>query len=283
MQYFYLLLPVAISAFEGILAKDYNIKVKEKNTILFSAVICFFAMMFFMFNTRGRFEFEPAAACYSLGFGLAFAIATVEGLNAIRTGPLSISSLVSSYSLLIPTFHGIIFLGEKIKPTMILGVIILLIALSMVNLNKNESLKHEKTWVIHLVAAFISNGMCSTIQKMQQIAFDGAYKNEFMIVALVFVCICLFSLGFAQKGNKGEMLKSALKFGVPKGVLNGGMNYFVMVATGLIASSILFPTLSAAGMTTTYFISRFRYKEILSKIQTFGYVLGIISVVLLNI
>lgn len=283
MTYFLLFLIIADQALEAFLSKQYSVKAKSGNILLFSAVSCLFALVFFLANSGGKLQFNVQIVPYALCFALAFGTAVASYASAIKTGPLSLSALFNSYSLLIPTVYGIAFLKDPISPTLYSGLAALAVSLFMINVKKNESLKFSPMWIVFVLLAFVSNGMCSTIQKMQQLKFDGAYKNEFMIVALACVTAVLFTAGLLQKGNKKEMLKPCFKYGAVKGLGNGFMNYLVMVTSASLPSAVLFPSISAGGIALTYLLSITFFKEKLTKTQTIGYVLGIASVILLNL
>ena len=96
--------------------------------------------------------------------------------------------LIMSYSLIIPTMYGIAFLKEPVRMSTYIGIALLMISLFMVNMKK-ENAKFSLVWIMWLIICFVGNGMCATVQKMQQLRFDGAYKSEFMIVALAVVII----------------------------------------------------------------------------------------------
>ena len=283
MDYFFLFIIILIQLFERIFAKQYNIKAKAPNINLFTAVGCFCALLFFLINSGGSIRFPQELIPYSAAFSMAFGTASAAMIFAIKTGPLSITALITSYSLLIPTFYGILFLHDPIHPTLYIGLAALLISLYLINKNKDESMKFSPSWIIYILLTFIANGMCSTIQKMQQVHFDGAYKNEFMIISLAVVTIVLLVLGLSKKGNKREMLKPCIKYGAVKGLINGIMNYLVMVVSASMPNSVLFPSISAGGIVLTFICALTIYKEKLSKTQTVGYILGIVSVVFLNI
>ena len=283
MTYLLLALIVGDGLMEQRLSKQYNIKARLNNINLFSAVSCLCALLFFLINSRGQLEWNAAMLPYSIAFAAAFGTATATATFAIRTGPLSLTALFTSYSLLIPTFYGIFFLKDPVSPLLYAGLGVLLVSLYMINRNKEESMKFSPVWILYVALAFVSNGMCSTIQKMQQLKFDGAYKNEFMIAALLLVTAVLFIMGFLQKGDKKEMLKPCLKYGIIKGFGNGMMNYWVMLASALLPTAVLFPTISAGGIVLTYLCAVFIYREKLSRVQTAGYFLGVVSVVLLNL
>ena len=282
MQYIFLLIIILISTSQNIITKHYTVKSSRPNQILYSAVSALFAMLFFLISSGGGLHFSLECIPYSIGFAITYAAGLV-GLNlALASGPLCITSLVISYSLLIPTLYGIIFLKEPLSALAYIGIALLLISLYFINVKK-EAVKFSVKWVIYLMIGFVGNGMCSTIQKIQQIKFQGIYKNEFMIVALAFVVVMLMVIMIYQKKDIKTELKESFKYAPFTGLANGATNLLVMILTGLLPTAILFPSISAGGNSIMFFVALFVYKEHLSKKQIFGYIVGVLSVVLLNI
>jgi drug/metabolite transporter (DMT)-like permease len=228
-------------------------------------------------------DFNPAFIPYSLGFAAAYATGTVFFILAISCGPLSISSLMTSYSLIIPTLYGLVFLRDPISIGLIPGIILLLISLFLINV-KNEKVNISLKWVIYITLAFIGNGMCTVVQKMEQIRFEGKYKNEFMIVALITVAIFMTIMALIKERKSFKTnAKLAVLPAAASGLLNGTVNLFVMILSGSMPASLMFPLISAGGIILTFFVSTFLYKERLSPMQIIGVCVGVVSVVLLNI
>lgn len=67
------------------------------------------------------------------------------------------------------------------------------------------------------------------------------------------------------------------------GLLNGMVNLFVMILSSSMPVSVMFPLISAGGLVVTYLVSRFVYKESLTKLQFVGFILGLAAIVFLNI
>ena len=125
---------------------------------------------------------------YSAGFAAMFALATVFSVMALTIGSLAITSLVLSYSLIIPTLYGILFLNEKITPLKCGGILLLLLSFFLVRAQTKEDDKTSKPtvkWIIYVLVAFVSNGMCSVVQNAQQRRFNGMQNSNFMILALI--------------------------------------------------------------------------------------------------
>lgn len=119
---------------------------------------------------------------------------------------------------------------------------------------------------------------------MQQDASNGAYKNEFMLTALAIVTVFMLVMSLLKERNKITIYaKAGWYWATACGLLNGIVNLFVMILSGRMAVSLIFPLISAGGFVGTYIVSRFFYKETLTKIQSAGFVIGLAAVVFLNI
>ena len=84
-------------------------------------------------------------------------------------------------------------------------------------------------------------------------------------------------------GNIGQYVKVGWYAAPICGTLNGVLNLFVMLLSARMAVSLIFPLISAGGLVVTYLVSRFLYKEKLTKQKFAGFVLGAAAVVFLNI
>lgn len=267
---------------QSIIKKPYSQKTSGKGAFIFSALSSLAAMLFFVATSKG-FEWHAEIIPYAIGFALSYGAATVFSVLAIATGSLSLTALFVSFSLMIPTFYGLIFLNDPVSIGLVPGLVLLAVSLVLINL-KSDSVKITPKWLLFVFLAFVGNGMCSTVQKMQQSAFDGNFKNEFMIIALfmVFAGFIVLSL-FTESKDIKSCAKVGWYLALGCGVMNGIVNLFVMILSGKMPVSLMFPLISAGGIVITYLVSRFVYKEKLTKTQLVGFALGLGSVVFLNI
>ncbi len=282
----YLLLALTTVAMSGqaIATKQYN-KKSFSAPIIYTVMSALSALPVFIISSGFKLQFNLETLVYSVFFALAYAAALIGITLAISWGPLSISTLIQSYSLIIPTIYGIVFLDEPIKQTTVIGFILLVISLFAVNYVKgNKQSKITLKWIIAIIICFVGNGMCSTVQKIQQEASGGKYKSELMIMALIIVGITLFAVSlFTEKKSITPSVKGGWYWAVICGIFNGVVNLLVMILGGKIAVSILFPVITAGGIVLSSALAIFFYKEKLSKIQLIGVLIGIISIVFLNI
>lgn len=267
---------------QNIVKKPYTQKMGGSGVYFFNAILSAAALLFFAV-TATKLDFDISFIPYSIGFATSYAIATVFLVLAIAYGSLSLTSLFFSYSLMIPTLYGLVFLKDDISVGFILGLALLVVSLFLVNKNDKKA-KFSFKWIICVILAFLGNGMCTVVQNMQQVAFDGAYKNEFMIVALAIVALVMSIMSLIKERKAMKVYaKAGWHWALICGLLNGMVNLFVMILSRSMPVSVMFPLISAGGLVVTYLVSRFVYKESLTKLQFVGFILGLAAVVFLNI
>lgn len=282
MHYFLLIIVVGMVALQSVIQKQYNISATIPNSTLFSSASSFMAMVFFVLASKFRLAFSFELLPYSIGFALALSMAFVGQFLAIRHGSLSVTMLIVSYSLLIPTLYGIVVLRESLGIAGYAGIVLLLISLLLINV-QTGSFSLSWKWLFYVAIAFLGNGLCSTVQKIQQLEFGGSYKNEFMILSTLMAGVTLLIISVCNHRVSSIEVKDAMRFAIPNGIANGTVNLLVLMLTGIIPNSILFPSISAGGIVLGFISATVFYKERLSCIQRIGYFWGAISVLLLNI
>ena len=281
-----LLLVICTFALAGqnVFKKQYNSKVQQ-GVFCFNAISSFFALLFFAVPALIKgFDFEIGLIGYSFAYAISYVVTMVGIYLAILWGGFGMTSLIYSYSTVIPTLYALLFLGEDMSLIIGGGFVFLIISLFLTNTDCSISGKATLKWVVALLLAFLSNGMCSVIQNVQQIAFDGTHKNEFMVMALLIVEVVLWGMVFVKdRPYIKESFGKGLFPAAACGICNGVTNLLVMVLLGMMASSVLFPALSAGGIIIAFVFSVFVYNESFSMRQGIGVAFGIVAMVLLNL
>ena len=281
MDILYLLAIILGISGQSILKKPYIQKTDGAGVYFFNTLLSAAALLFFVVSSS-KFSFDISFIPYSIGFAVSFAVSSVFMVLAIAYGSLSLTSLFISYSLMIPTFYGLI-IGDTVSTGFIPGMLLLVISLFLTN-KSDEKAKISLKWIICVFLSFFGNGMCTVVQKMQQIASNGAYKNEFMIVALAIVTVVMLIMSILKERTEIKFFtKVGWHWAIICGALNGMVNLFVMILSGKMPVSLMFPLISAGGLIVTYIVSRFFYKEKLTKIQFIGFIFGLMAVVFLNV
>ena len=280
---FYLMTIVVGISIQNIVKKGFNNKTSGKNVLVFNAFSVLIACMFFFVISGFKFPFSFSALPFILGFATSYFCAVLFTFLAIQVGSLSLTSLVTSYSLILPALYGLIFDGDSSTVWLYIGLALLVISIVLLNAKKDDS-KITFKWAVFAAFALIGNGACAIIQTEQTKQFNGAYDKTFMAIALgiVFIAFLLFAL-FYEREEILPSLKKGTHFMIICGVANGASNLLVMIASTMINKSVMFPIISAGGIVVTWLVSVFLYKEKLNKWQNLAMLLGIVSIIFLNI
>ena len=287
MNYFLLFLTALFIVFQKVIQDRYNAKCRS-GVFLFSGMISFFAMCFFMAVNRD-WTWSSELIIPAVSFGLSYAAATVFVVLAIKCGSLAKTTLIMSYSLLVPAFAGLVILREPLGIPMIAGMILLVLSLWLTNHHKKTAdtpkEKISLKWLVFVLLGFIGNGMCSTVQKLAP-HYLGADVNLTLstIAALGLSTVVLIAASFLTKETD---LKSTLRVGGPLslfcGLFNGAVNYLAIYLNQFIPASVMFPVLSAGEIILIVPYSLLVRRERFTAKQWAGFAVGVVSVVLLNL
>ena len=287
MNYFLLFLTALFIVFQKVCQDRYNAR-RDSGVFFFAGMISFFAMCFFAAINR-NWTWSSELILPAVGFGLSYAAATVFVVLAIKSGSLAKTTLITSYSLMVPAFAGLIVLREPLGIPMLVGLVLLVLSLWLTNYRKAsaDAPKEKVTlkWIIFVLLAFVGNGMCSTVQKLApHFLGEDINQNLYMIVALGLSTVVLIAASLIT----GETdLKSTLQVGTPLsllcGLFNGAVNYLVIYLNPFIAASVMFPVLAAGSIVLVFPYSLLVRREKFTVAQWFGFFIGVLSVILLNL
>lgn len=207
---------------------------------------------------------------------------------AFSCGKTTITTVVNSFSMLIPAFLSMWAFDEKFGVMNALGVVVVLVSFCL-NVSKDKEQKLAKTrtrWMIYLFLSFVFCGFHSVVQKfytkltpvLETTAFVAIAYITAALVAVVIFCIMKNARKTSVKFNKKTVI-SGLSAGVVLSVFQVISTYGASVIDG----SILYPVYNCASSLLLTVIGIIFFKEKLSKKQFLGIMCGITGVVLLSI
>lgn len=273
---------VVASTAANFFSKQYGEKTKSFNLWLFSAMTMLGGFFFFLLQSGFQIRFVKEIIPTTIIFTVGYAATMAGSVLAFKKGPFSITSLIHSYSILPPVVFYIVVLNEKISAIAYVGIALVFISILFLR-EKDKGGTFSWTWLFWLTVSFVGNSICAIMMKMQQVLFDGVYKNEMMIYALIMLMILFFILGIVPKGNFKKEMASAALYGIPRGAVNGLSTLMSLLLIEMLPAAICTPLMAGGDIVAAFVISIAYYREKLSKAQLFGYLLGCISVVLLNL
>lgn len=278
MNFFLYFLNVTCSAGQSALGKQYsrlggaslpfNVNRAAIGTVLF--------LVLALIN---GFSLHIPTAVFGLCYGISLSISMHTGFKALSIGPMSLTSIIASFSLIIPFLFGIAFWDEEYTWLKTVGILLLLASILLINVKREKGVSVK--WFLYAMATLITNGICSIIQKMHQMEFPSLYQDEFMFWAL-FCVLGVLLANYAFKEHKTQKLKFSF-LGILSGTANCIANYVVLYLSATEDASVLFPVVSILKIIAVWAIGMVFFKEKLKPLQVIGLISGVASVVLLKI
>lgn len=201
--------------------------------------------------------------------------------SAQRSG-VTVTSLSSKLSVVLPILAGVIMLGEKLNFVATLGIVLALVALVLVLERKKDSgERNNRSWLLP-VCIFFGTGTGDILMKIteqQNSGDDLGFMIAFIyFVALVFgVIIVIWDIA---RGKSKWQWKSALG-GIGLGVINFFSTSSVYHAMRSFDNVVLFPIYNIGVVSLTALVGWLFFKEKLTLKNYIGLVIAVIAVVLI--
>jgi len=208
-------------------------------------------------------------------FGVVTALSNLYKMLALSKGPMHITLLITTSSMIIPTLSGVFF-GEKFSLFKILFVLILIYFIYL-SIGKSKEGKINKSWGIYCLLAFILMGSIGIIQKIHQTSSHKSEISGFLFVSF-FISLIISGLRVKDKKNFKDK-KNLIPLAMICGGCTFGMNYINLKLSGLLPSQLFFPLINGSAIILSSLMSMIVFKERLSKKQTVGLVGGIICLI----
>ena len=234
-----------------------------------------------------NFSFDARVLLYSVGYAAGYAMALISLFKALECGPVSLTSLIKSISMISVSLWGFIFWNASPTVYVLIGLSLVILSLAFCFLQKGgEKRKMPFKWFVYTALLFIGNGGSLIAQKYQQLAFDGAHKNMLMFFATLIAsvsCLIFFLTGRKDTVFPKEAVRRTAWIPMCAGFGSTALNLFILLMLPLLSSSIIYPFMAVGAIIITTLFSALICKERLRPLQWVGLLVGCVALVFLNI
>lgn len=219
----------------------------------------------------------------SLLTGFWFIFSYLLMTRSSQSSGVTITSLSSKLSVVIPTTFGVVLFHEKLNFVATCGIILSIVALCLVVGKGKETERKRSGWVLPL-CIFFATGIGDMLMKFTE-RLNSSDDMTFMIafiylVAMLFgVVIVIFDL---IKGNSKWQWKNTLG-GLALGLVNFFSSYSMYHGMRLFDNTLLFPIYNIGVVCVTALAGLLLFGEKLTKKNLIGLVIAIVAVVLITL
>ena len=284
----WLALYILLNEGEGVVVKQYG-KKYGSGGMFFNAVICLFSMVFFFVTDKGGLCFPKELWGYGIFSCLMFATGFYTMYVALKIGSFVLSRIIASFNGVITIIYGIAFLKEPATITTYIAIALVFVCVILMQTGKKGADDEQKKsfsvkWLVMVLLTAVSNGFIGIVSRMQQIRFDNAYDNEFMIMSFGGAFLFLMLFGFIyERDNLNQVVKHGTVYGFLGGFFNGSKNFVNLVLYTLMPISLATPIKTGIGFIISFLLSVFLYKEKFTKRQLVSVVLGVFALILFKV
>lgn len=252
----------------------------------FNALKSCTALILFALMAVFNFTFHLPTLLFGVLYGMSLCLSMYSGYRALCSGPMALTSMLVSFSVVIPLVWGVTVGNEEFKGFQYFAIALLLLALVLINADKLKNKKSEQKkngfWLLFVGVTFACNGMCSVLQKQHQTLYPEAYSREFMFFAML-LCSVIFTLYMLGKISVKEIKNiKGKRYGVLSGLANGIANFLTLMLAGFENASVMFPIVSVGTILASLLCGSVVFKEKLKANHYIALVLGSAAVVLLK-
>ncbi|MCR4965464.1 MAG: DMT family transporter [Bacteroidales bacterium] len=202
-----------------------------------------------------------------------------------QTSGVTITSLSSKLSVVLPTLAGVFIFQEQLNPTVATGIILALVALALVvggKDNANDNI-HKTSWLLPILI-FFGTGTGDILMKLNE--QRNVADNMGFMIAFIYLIALLFGIILVVydlvKGKSKWQNKSILG-GIALGVINFFSTFCIFNAMRFFDNVVLFPIYNIGVVCLTALIGWLLFKEKLTWKNYLGLAIAIIAVVLITV
>ena len=257
------------------------------HSAVFNALKACTALVLFALMAAFGFTFHLPTVLFGLLYGASLCLSMYAGYQALCRGPMALTSMLVSFSVLLPLLWGITVGEETLNGWQGVAFIPLFLAIILTNVDKIHTKQQTPPqygiWLLFVGITFVCNGVCSILQTQHQAWYPEAYSREFMLFAMLLCSVVFLVIALTKTSPKEFKAVKGKRYGVLSGLANGMANFLTLVLAGLENASILFPIISAGTILASLLCGRLLFKERLKLNHSIALAMGLVSIVLLKL
>ena len=229
----------------------------------------FTAIIFFAFSGF-KVEFSLFSLILALSMTLFCMIYSIIGFKILKLGGMALYSMfLMCGGMLLPYLFGVLFLNESLTLLRIIGVIMILVAVTLFNKGKYDV---KISLYLLCIAIFVLNGLVSIISKCHQINTEFTSVSTTVFVMYTGVGKFLFSMIamlFCKRDYKTESfsLKNTAFIIIGSAFIGGASYMFQLIGAKELPATVLYPLVTGGSIIFSALSGKIFFKEKLSCAQ----------------
>ncbi len=207
--------------------------------------------------------------------------------TALSRGPISLTVLISSFSMLVPTLLSVVMFNERLGLWRIVGIGCICVSLVM-SVNQKGDAIAKKGWFILAMATFLINGCAGAWQKVFATGSNSDETTCFTVVAHVSSALCAGVMWLGHRVKKGprEPFRKRGSVVAAAGAIGAILGVFQLLNTSAISKidgAFFFPVYNGSSTVTLFILGIMLYRERYPIKQWLGAGIGLAAIVMMSV
>lgn len=255
----------------------------RSSLVLFNGIVFLTAAILFCTDI-------PKAALQTWLFSAVFSVFTVifqlTYTNALSIGNVSLTVMMVNLSMLFPVAVSLVFYGEPLTPTRVLGIALTIISFTIC-VDRKEQTPVSRKWLLLAISAALANAGIGITQKIFGASEYHLQKESFVACSYGIAFLITMAIYFVtisrEKRSDTPPKKSIYAIAISVGIVLAIFQWLNTYAISIIDGSLLFPTYSGGAIIMSTVAGIIFFKDKLSLKQGISITVGIIAVIIMNL
>lgn len=285
MEYILMLVAILFAAANSVVLRIFkNRTFKTPGDVFFfnSGVSVVWIAVMTVWYFVGKGGFSLGAVLYGGMYAVILCLFLYLKTEALASGPVALTTLISSAAFIVPTLFGVICYKENVGIMQIIGMTLIAISLLMCINPKNSRERLTVKWFVYCFAFFLVGGVLGIFYKLFGKSPYRANVNAMMLSASVISALLFFAVGTiinkARKHPIPTLGKAALPFVLISGITACIYIRLNISLSAVIPSAIFFPVSNGALVLISTAAGYALFRERLTRIQVTGMLIGLLAI-----
>ena len=285
-MYYFLIFSVILATANSLLLKKASLS--GKCQVFFFNLIVSTSWFIILFALNAfTLSLNSEIVLWGVFYGITQTLFVLFKTLAMGSGPVSVTTLIGNFSLIVSTAFSIIVWSEPFSAFDLVGIIALLLSIFLCTYKKNNA-DYKKSWKYVTVFFFVFAACVGIVFKAFGKSSVRDSCADMMLVASIVIVLCYFILSLFTGGLNFKTISSGninvfLFFALLCGICSCGYNRLNIYLAGKIDAVIFFPGFNGGVILLSALAGVLFFREKLSKMQTIGILLGAVAITLIGV
>lgn len=246
------------------------------------------AFVMLLFDGMSGFSL-PAVGISALG-AVSLAVSLFCSIEALKSGVMVLAAMAGSAGLLLPCIAGIFMFNEPMKPMQFIGIAMLIFSgWLLIGYSKEQTGSFTPRTLLLLIGSMLSNGSVMLAQKMFSKYLPDTSVSIFSFLTFGLIGIGMFIglvpslLSQSGRAKIAAVPKPVFLYGTISSIILLAINQLATLAGRNVPSAIMFPINDGGATIITAITAAIFFKEKLTVRSVCGLILGIGSLIVINL